>query len=32
MQYMVAFLEGMRKVNEKAAAIPADGFFWTYSK
>ena len=28
----VAFLEGMRKVNEKAAAIPADGFFWTYSK
>lgn len=28
----VGFLERMRTVNDKAAAIPADGFFWAYSK
>lgn len=26
------FLAQMRKVNEKAAAIPAEDFYWTYSK
>ena len=29
---VVEFLEQMRKVNEKAAAIPAEAFFWTYTK
>lgn len=26
------FLTQMRTVNEKAAAIPAEGFYWTYTK
>lgn len=26
------FLSQMRRVNEKAAAIPAEDFYWTYSK